>query len=259
MKRSKTFESRFKELIESKEYRKDFQKLKLEILSTKDFKAPPKIDLKKITQKKPFEWSSPQFLKVNFEKSLKCGWKRMDLLPLAEAQKLLKRGNINNEWVRIPDIYSDFKEKWSLEYFFDPSKAPSQRYDLFKDKPATLKYTFDSSAEKMVIEYDLIRYPEKDRNKAARTLSKIHKHLFGLPERIEKYSKVEIAEVRNLINEGMTQKIQIFRYKYPQFKSFNPRHDYLFKPEEERTSTDYDAWSAYMRVSRLVDRAKKEK
>ena len=74
--------------------------------------------------------------------------------------------------------------------------------------------------------------------------------------RKERYAKEEIREVKALMDKGITRRIQIFKEINPQFAWFNPRKDYLFKPEDERTTKDWDAWAAYNRIGRLLDRAK---
>ena len=132
-----TAESRLRDLAESTKYKKHFEQIKNAI------RASEEIDGRIYTH-----WSGKRS-EVHFIESVDHedgliwrGGKKP--LRLKEVRSLLKKGNLNNHYLTIPDIYSDFKTKYTLEYFFDPGRTYPQTFDPFYDNPVYVNSAADA-------------------------------------------------------------------------------------------------------------------
>jgi len=169
-------------------------------------------------------------------------------LPIPQEEKV--RSGHSEKWILTPcsSITQFLKPLWPF-----PLKENFNRikFYLMSDED-------DSDNTTLMVGFDL-RIRPKALQKGIGKLHQILRKELVIESRKERYSIEKINEVRKLLERGVTKKIQIFKKIYPQFSSFNPRDDYLLKPEGERTLNDYDAWSAYQKTSRLVDRANGKK
>ena len=172
------------------------------------------------------------------------GWKRMDYMdiPLAKLKEILD-GNINAHEIRFPyptprdltsvfrkDFLSDFRDRWDMEYFFDPSKPYSRDLDPFKSYnrgpvddfvplPLELLPAYERLCDKkllsgrgsplddhlkMYVAIDL-RYRESVIIEHLRDQIRFHKRVFRLTSpRSDRYPPDRIAAARKLLEEGQT-------------------------------------------------------
>jgi hypothetical protein len=215
----RTSQSRLRELAESTEYQKDFQDLKTSILrrpAIPDTENPP--------------------LKV--------------------IQPLLKKGRINERLIMIPNAYSGFKRKYRLEHFFDPKRPYRDDFDPFNNSPFQVFYGIDGevlgfpdaiSDDMILITVDLT-FPPKVLEKGFKDLTRRYKQ-----KRQKRYSDDEVYEIKKLLRKGMTA-MEIFRFKYPEFKEVNFRKDFITNAFPKLLH--YDAWKNYKRIQRLMNEAK---
>ncbi len=93
------------ELAETRAYQRGFSELIAKITSQKTAKA-----LRFTTWHWPMEWDG-DFKKVTQN------------ISLAQFKKILKEGKVNESYILIPDSYSNFKDRWQIDFFFDPRRS----------------------------------------------------------------------------------------------------------------------------------------
>lgn len=253
---------RLRELVESTTYRKDFSDLKKSIF---ELKSPNKGKAFIFKEKGQLFWGA--FTKVDCTQSIETGIIHRISIPLKRVQSLLKNGNINEEYVEIPSHYEDFIRKYRLKYFFNPIQPYQLRLDPFVS-PLGWSFGPDTDGTKITMKVD-ISYQSKDLERHFKVAIKSLKEMWKLKSEkgAIQYSKSEIAQVKKLLGDGLNG-IQIFKKMNPEYKSFNPREDYIFVPEDEEIdgerisqgrNSGKVAWAKYIRTLRLIERAKGEK
>jgi hypothetical protein len=273
----RTLESRLRELVESTKYKKDFKELKNSILSSE---KPDEIIFKSKNGRMVVQNSAAA--------SVYWSGKRSDIyfvdhgivlrgeitpLTLKKVRTLLKKGNLNDHYLEIPYVYSDFKTKYKLKYFFDPGRVYPQGFDPFHDIPVSVHSSLDgrifapflpdpsntnNDDTKVLIMVD-ITYPLKVLEKEIKVELLNLKKIWKLKEeRKGRYSDDEIYKIKGLMKEGM-KAIEIFRRLHPEHRDFNSMKDYVLNPKEDRKLSDYDAWKAYKRTLMVMKKAKTRK
>ena len=237
---TKNLKLRLRELAESTEYQKDFEKLKKSILenpATLDSILPP--------------------------------------LPLKEIQEatvwilaLLKEGNINDYHIGIPIVFFEFQAKYGLALLFDPTRPyhtrPYHGFNPFFYLPIRVLHRSadqilgKSTVEKLIAVYTKptyvfmavdINYPSPILEREFKAEIKSAKWKLGLKEgRRERISEDEIFQVKRLREAGLSD-IEIFYMIYPQYKGEIGRGH----------SINCDAIAAHERVKRLIKKAKELK
>lgn len=147
---------RLAELRENDEYHNDFNKLKREILSKSKIKRGFLI-----------KWHIPEDWDGDLNKV-------SQKIPFRQFKNILSTENVNDWWVLIPTSYFPFKERWDVEYFFDPTKRSPNNFQPFKRKhpvipcfPPMSEREFDALPEgnfepyKLHLEVD-INFPIKE-------------------------------------------------------------------------------------------------
>lgn len=227
----RTLESRLRELVESTKYQKDFGELKKNLLKSK---------------------AEYPFIKTDLQKSIEAGVMCREHIPLKEIQTLLRTGNINGHFIHISETYSDFKNKYKLRFFFDPSQPyPEDGFSPFDDKPVTASLPGDGGT-KIQVTVD-ISYPSRVLVALLQAEIKSLKEMWKLKEeRKERYSDDEVHNAKKLMREGLSD-IEIFRKICPKHKKFSFTKDYEIGG---KTPESLEAVAAERRVRRLLKKAK---
>jgi hypothetical protein len=259
-----TSKSRLRKLAESNKYKKDFEEVKNSILASEE------IDGKIYTY-----WSGKRS-RVWFRELVDhvdgIIWSgNPSLFTLKKVQGLLKKGNLNNHYLTIPPIYSDFKTKYKLEYFFDPGRAYPQAFDPFHDIPVMVHSAADGrlyapflpdpakdpDATKILMYID-ITYPLSVLGKQVMAELRYVKKIWGLRQkRKERYPDYPTYhQVKRLMEKGM-KCVEIFKQLHPEYRHFNFTKDYVTNPE--KTQFHHAAWKAYKKIERLMERVESRK
>jgi hypothetical protein len=121
-------EERLSELAFNREYRSDFKKIMGRILS--EGKNIP-------------SFSTARAVVLGWEEAKQKGWREyLEKYPLKlfleKVKSILKKGNVNEHWIVIPKEYSDFRRRWDLQCFFDPSKPWPEGFNPFIYRPPVI-------------------------------------------------------------------------------------------------------------------------
>ena len=92
------------ELIESNAYLEAFDELR-EIICSKRANGPRRFRT----------WHFPNDWNGDFAAVTK-------IITAKQFRRILKEQNVNDHWVIIPSHYTSFRDRWRLEYFFDPTR-----------------------------------------------------------------------------------------------------------------------------------------
>lgn len=274
MNRIRPLESRLRRLAESRKYQEDFNRLKERILS----------------EGEQLNYRSARLTRIGFDEFKKMGsrnyHRKYPLRPsFAKIKEIISTGNINEQCIVIPEMYSDFKDRWDLESLFDPSKEYSDNVDPFRYRrpvtPCFMLSRIKNPSQNLIpkifdppiliyrcrpndhldLRNDHNRmYLEIDRGfKIGPQLREIARHIryynraSGIKDqRRERYSDGSISQVRTLMNDGYNRS-QIFRILHPKFKNFK-YSEYIVKLHPN--SRDREAVRLYKRICRLEKRIK---
>ena len=234
-------EARFRELVQSKTYSEEFHELKVKILSIKS-DSPEERSTRK--------WL--YFFKLGVHKT---GWMLPSPITIEEAQDILKNGNINEHWVMIPEEYSKFKERWEVEYLFDPHQGYKKGFNPIDSRtPVTLVYLAPQDKYKpykVLLEID-IRHPLIKLASSFKEAIEDHQSTHNLKKRrAERYDDEVVSKVHLLFNQKMGP-MEIFKSLYSKFKNFSYSKDYIEK--SSHSDEQKEAVRIYKRIQRITKR-----
>ncbi len=238
----RTLESRLREKVESTEYQKDFKELKKSILLLRESKKHIR--------------GIPHFIfvKVDPIKSQDAGVVYREKILLKELQGLLKKGNVNDHRIQIPDVYSDFKVEHRLRYLFDPAK-PYPKFNPFDDKPLVASLPLDGGT-KISMTVD-ISYPSRVLETAFKMGIRSLKDMWKLKEeRKERYSDDDIYRAKRLDRQGLSD-TDIFRSWFPKYKDFKFVRNYVISDRIGKETLD--AVKKLQWIKRLVKKARERR
>jgi len=279
--RCEPLKTKLLKLQNSKEYRAAFSKLKEEILTKDEDKSSSKIDSINVAKKIAEKYKEKGFSKYDlsviekeflfdiedkrtqdrrrssfFRFSQDMMGSHCKYIPLEQVKKILLKENINKHKILIPEVYSDFKNRWRLICFFDPDKPFTIGFDPFFREPQAMSwvgipnddqpYILDLRCDITLPLSLLLRRFEEE----IRFIKSVHKFR---ERRTGRYSEEEVSEVRKLM-DGRNL-MEVFKILNPQHKKFNYLLNYIVNPSP--THKEREAVRLYKRVQRIGGTVKK--
>jgi hypothetical protein len=281
--RFEPLKARLSKLQNSREYRDGFSKLKEEILGREEYKPSSKIESLNISKKVAEKYKQKDFSPYDvsiveklvllflqdetrrdrhrssfFRLSPDMVGSHCKYIPLEQIKKILLERNINKYRILIPEVYSNFKDRWKLICLFDPNRPFSTGFDPFFREPQVTSWVgMPSDDEPYILDLRCdIRYPLTLLVRRFVEEIRFIKSIYKLKERrAGRYSEEEASEVRKFINDGQNL-IRVFKTLHPEHKKFNYKKDYVENPRP--TPKHKEAARLYKRVQRIVQTQKKE-
>jgi len=282
---------RLLKLRDSDEYQKAFDNLKKEILGKNEEKVPSKIEIRKFVNKiikkqgkskKPFQQNVSLLQEdmvsffmgdriTNYRKGLffklssDMRGSSCKYVPLTQVQNILSKGNINKHDILIPEVYSDFRQRWKVTCLFDPVRKFGQAFDPFVRGSQIITVVGRSInddnrlGENPPITVDLrcdLKWPTRELVRRFEEEIRFWKSLYILKERrAERYSAEDISEVDGLKKDGLTD-TEIFRKLHPEHIGFQLTRDYEIRG---KTENSLDGAAKLQRIKRLSKRASEKR
>jgi hypothetical protein len=232
------------ELKESQDYKEEFQKIKSKILSKriKVDKFTSLYIISAIPKRERLETWFEYIKRVQKDHPLSYS--------INKIREILENGNINEHVILIPKGFEKFKNRYDLDYFFDPTKDSPRNFNPFhhrtsvttcfpvftrrgfvKDKiweiwePSDLYYRprtlydpnkVDSNDSKVCLEIDMDASMDEIKREVAEAIT-THKKLLG---RGRGFSDNQVIKIKELINKGKDG-VEILKEIVPEYRGFD--------------------------------------